>query len=342
MGGEDHHFVLELRIASRHEPEDVGRLHAVDVVGELQGGGDSQRDGLEVAGFRLLDQLVEVLSGGLEKAASGVLGGPTRHLDARFAAGGKLELLAAPRGLHDLPGIAGGWRGVDDDGRGGSLPRRALVLVDPAAVKEPPVALEQLGIPIRIVVHHHQDLALEVHALEIVPLVLGRLDAVAHEHELGVLDAGGGFLNFAEDDVIVPPLELDRLVPGLEIPSLGSVRFDAHHFDRLLPRATGSAGLEAEQLEGGREIEAGRLVATAGDAAALQQIVGKETQGRLQSAAVNGLGRLGGARWDEKIRRGRLLGSFLGAGKHRGHRAEKEDAGEDVLQDGSFRILHER
>ena len=90
--------------------------------------------------------------------------------------------------LHDLERIAGGGRGVDDDGAGRALPRGALVLVGPAAVVEPALAGEEGVVPVRIVVEHEQDLALEIDPLEVVPAVLRRLDAVADEDHLGVLD----------------------------------------------------------------------------------------------------------------------------------------------------------
>ena len=341
MGAEDHHLVLELRITPRQQAEDVGRLHPVDVIGELEGGGDAEGDGLEVAGFRLVDQLGEVLAGRLEEAPGGVLGGPARHLDARLATGGELELLAAPGGLHHLPRIAGRGCRVNDDRSRRPLSRRALVLVGPAAVVETAVAFEQLGVPVRIVVHHHQDLALEVRPLEIVPLVFGGLDAVAHEHQLGVPDRGGGLLDLARGDVLVRPFELDGLVAGFEVPGLGGVGFDAHHVEGLLPGAALGARLVAEELEGGGEIEAGRLVAAAGDAAALQQVVREEAQGRLQGATVDGLGRLVGARGEEEARRRCLRSGLSRAGEHRRQR-EEEGAGEDLRPGLSFRVLHER
>src|SRR4029078_11713002 len=89
--------------------------------------------------------------------------------------------------------------GVDDDRARRALPRRALVLVGPAAVVEPPLAGEEGVVPVGGAVEHEQYLALQVLALEVVPLELGRLDAVADEDDLGVLDsrarllpAGGG------------------------------------------------------------------------------------------------------------------------------------------------------
>ncbi len=123
----------------------------------------------------------------LSRRFTRVLGGPGLHLQARLAAGGQLELLPAPGALHHLPGVAGRGRGVDDDRAGRSLARGALVFIVPAAVVEAPLAGEQVRVPVRVVVHHDQDLALEVHALEVVPLEFRGLHAVADEYQLGVL-----------------------------------------------------------------------------------------------------------------------------------------------------------
>ena len=232
---------------------------------------------------------VEILAAGLEEPAGGVLGGPAAELDAGLAGGRQLELLAAPGGLHHLPGIAGRGGRVDDDRPRRALARGALVLVGPAAVVEPAVAGEELRIPVGIVVEHHQDLALEVHALEVVPLVLGRLDAVADEDQLGVLEAGGRLLHAAGADVVVPPLQVDGLAAGLEAPGLRHVGLDADDLEGLLPLAVGEDRLVAEELESRGEIELRGLVATAGRPAPFQQVVRQEADGRLERGAVDRL-----------------------------------------------------
>ena len=149
-----------------------------------------QRDRLEVAVLRGGDELVQILPAGLRKLARGGFRGPALELDARLALRRQLELLAAPRGLHHLPRIARRRRGVHDDDARRALARGALVLVDPAAVVEARLAREQLRIPVRVVVQHQEHLAFHVGALEVVPLVLGGLDAVADEHDFGVVEAG--------------------------------------------------------------------------------------------------------------------------------------------------------
>ena len=100
---------------------------------------------------------------------------------------------------------------MDDDRAGRALGRGALVLVGPAAVVEAAIALEQIRIPVRIVVQHDEHLAGEVRVAVIVPAVLRRLDAVADEHDLGILDRRLLRLDAAAGDELVPERELDAV-----------------------------------------------------------------------------------------------------------------------------------
>ena len=98
------------------------------------------------------------------------------------------QILVCPVGAigEHLPGIARAGSGVDDERAGGAVLRRIDVLVVPAAVPESDAgALEG-----RVEVHHHHDLAANVHVLVVVPAVLGGGDAVAHEYDRRVLHRG--------------------------------------------------------------------------------------------------------------------------------------------------------
>ncbi len=70
------------------------------------------------------------------------------------------------------------------------MARGFLVFVGPATVVRHRAATEEAraGFKIRIVDEHDGDLAVHVDALVIVPLAFGRGDAVAEEHERGILD----------------------------------------------------------------------------------------------------------------------------------------------------------
>ena len=92
--------------------------------------------------------------------------------------------------LHRGPAI-GGRRGlVHDQHAHGPLAGCLLVLVGPAAVIGHGLAFEptgggmsRRGLEIRIIDQDDRDLALEVHALEIIPVPLRGLDAIADEDE---------------------------------------------------------------------------------------------------------------------------------------------------------------
>ena len=76
--------------------------------------------------------------------------------------------------------------------RGGALPRGFLVLVGPAAVigHRPAVerALEARWLVVGIVDQDDRGLPAHVDAGIVVPAVLGRVDAVADEHQLAVVE----------------------------------------------------------------------------------------------------------------------------------------------------------
>ncbi len=75
---------------------------------------------------------------------------------------------------------------MNDDCTRSALAGSTEILVIPAPVPEACLAGEQIRIPVRVVVHDDEDLALEIGILEIVPIVFGCLDCIADEHEFGI------------------------------------------------------------------------------------------------------------------------------------------------------------
>jgi hypothetical protein len=101
---------------------------------------------------------------------------------------------------------------VDDENRLRAHARGLFVLVGPAAVVGERAAAEELRIGGgRLIGEQHQDFALHVDALEIVPMKFGRDDAVADEDGFGV-ELIGGLLQLADADEIVQPFEGDGLI----------------------------------------------------------------------------------------------------------------------------------
>ncbi len=337
--GVEDHLVTDLRVATGDLADDVGGLDVADVVVEQERGVDAEGHRLEVARARRRHQLVELLAGELDEAARGVLGEPAADLDARLPLGRQLELLAAPGGLHHLEGVAGGGRGVDDDRRRRALARRALVLVGPAAVVEAAVAGEQVVVPVRVVVEHEQDLALEVHALEVVPLELGRLDAVTDEDHLGILDGGLALGDAGGGYELLAALEGDALAGAVaEGPGGRRVRVDADHLEVLHPAAAGSRRLEADLLHLLHEVLAGLGIRLGARAAPLEGVAAELGDGLAQHLGSDRLPGLvglahegtvgrGGRRGDCRVRR--RLG-FAGPLAAEGADGQHQDARESA------------
>ena len=267
-----------------------------DRVGESERGADPERDRLELTGARLRDQFVEIEPGERQQLAGGLLGGPRPHLDPCLARVRKLELLAGPGVLDNPPAVPRRGGGVDDDGPRGARSRRTLVLVAPTPVVEAALPRKQRRVPVGVVVHDHEDLALQVGTLEVVPAVLRRLDAVAHEHELCLGDGHLRSLNTGGGDELVPEAQGELLAGGTERPRLGRVRGNADDLEALLPTPAGCAGLQAEHLHHARDVVARQHIAPVRGCASLQQVVGQEADRPLQGALVDDLCRLQRAR----------------------------------------------
>jgi len=136
---------------------------------------------------------------------------------------------------------------VDDQDASRTLARRLLVLVGPAPVICHGPAAE--GIQLRlfevgIIDQHHKDLATHVLALEVVPVPLGRADAIADEDQLGVLQANAVGRTAGRDHGLLALAQ--RLAP---IPDgKGGDRIDhrePRQLHRLGPAAIDATGLEA-------------------------------------------------------------------------------------------------
>ena len=96
--------------------------------------------------------------------------------------------------------------------------------------------------------------------------------------------------------------------------------------------AAGRAGLEAEELESGRQVGLGQGITAAGGSPAFEQVVREEADGRLQGSPVNDLGRLLGVGRKEEVTFRRL---FLGTDDDRRHQGEEQERPSEDLRPGS-------
>ena len=103
----------------------------------------------------------------------------------------RIGLLAGVGVAHDVPAVAGEVGAVDDERADRAHARGLLELVGPAAVVGERLAAEELGVVRgRIADDAEDDLAFDVDAGVVVPVELGRGDAVADEDD-GRVDVDG-------------------------------------------------------------------------------------------------------------------------------------------------------
>ena len=115
---------------------------------------------------------------------------------------GEEGLLAGAGVLDDVPAVAGEVGAVDDERADGAHAGGLLELVGPAAVVGEGLAAEELGVVGgRVADDAEDDLALDVDAGVVVPVELGRGDAVADEDD-GRVDVDGGGVALVGDGVV--------------------------------------------------------------------------------------------------------------------------------------------
>ena len=241
----------------------VRGLDSLDLVGEGKRRSDAERNRCEITALRGRRQCVEVLASELEDPAHGILRRPCRDLHPGLVGRRNLELRPGPGRLNDLKRIARRFLRVNDDSARCSQLGGLFVLVGPAPVVEPTHTLEEIIRPVRIVVDDHQDLAGNVHAFEVIPFVLGRLNSVADEDEFGVLDRRTLLLNAARSDVLVPPAKRDRLAALVEGPDVGRRRVHPDDVERLLPGVVAGGRHVPHFFELGDQETAGERIALA-------------------------------------------------------------------------------
>jgi hypothetical protein len=186
------------------------------------------------------------------------------------------------RVLDGVPAVGGGPGLVDHDEAHGAPARGFLVLVGPAAVVGHGLAAEVAfsRLVVGVVDQDERDLAVQVDALEVVPVAFRRSDPVADEDDRRVLDgdvvdAGLG----GADRHLLALLPAQRLAAGLHADRDGALDVELGQRHVLGPGPLArlqlvAAGLQARGLE---------LVGDVGDRLGLA--------GRGRPAALEGVGR---------------------------------------------------
>ena len=178
------HGMAFARVRPGDLAEHVGRgvraHHAADV--SLQTHRQLNRP--EAALARCLDLLAKIKPGGLHEPPRRPQLEPARRLERRQGIALEVAFFHGLRVLHHGPRVARQVGTVDDEHAGRAQPRRLLVLVGPAAVVGERLALEEGFVRRGRLIHNdEQHLAFYVHTLEVVPAVLGRIDAVTDKDD---------------------------------------------------------------------------------------------------------------------------------------------------------------
>ena len=275
MRRKDDNFVRQGGIGAWQHTDHVGTFLPRQRIGQLQGSRQPQWHRAETAIASLGLQGSQIMAGEGNQAGRGSLRDPCRNLQARFVTGLQLELLATPRCLYHLPGVTGRVWGMDDDGPGRPLAGSGFVLVAPAPVVKPRGSGKQRLIPVRVVVQHHQHLAAQVAALEVVPLVLRRLDAIAHENQFGFGQTGAVGLHSADGDEVGTSRQLGAGRTTEEGPLRWRLRLQPDQRYALQPATIYPTRLQAEGLQLGAQEALRELVAGAARGAPLVAITGQ-------------------------------------------------------------------
>ncbi len=284
--GAQHHRALGLRGAGQAaEHVDVldDPLARDDLALEAQLGPDR----LEVGLHRQLVPFGQRLAAALGDRFGGLGRDPTLHAQSGrrlTIAAEHGEALAREAGLRHVPIVGGRLALVDDQAARRAGGQGRLVLVAPAAVVGHRLAAEAAVVERRIADEDHRDLALHVElgiSGVVVPLLLGRVDAVAEEDQLGVDELLGPGREAAADPGLAEghrhrlTLAATQLHPGRAL-----VDRHAAHADGLRPATIDARGLEADRLHG-RDDVLDRLARTLAAREAPAEFVGREDPGLL-------------------------------------------------------------
>ena len=317
MGGVEHIFV---RAAAAGEDADhVARGSVAHRVVECDRGLEAgQLHGAEARLARGALQRIEIVAAGGEQAARGGVLQPAIHRGLVGAPIGGLhvELRAGPAVLDRRPAIGSGLGVVHDQGRGGALPGRFLELVGPApiighrpAVERPLIAL---ALPVGVVDQDDDRLPVHVDAGIIVPAHLRRVDPVADENEVAVVDCDMRLRAVGRADIVGAVGEIQIGVVGpRDMQHRAALERDLDQRHILVPAAV-IARLEAGALEFMGEERDRAGLAVGARRAALKFVRGQGLGDALQ-------------RLQRDLRRGRgPAGAGRGAAGERGEGKESE------------------
>ena len=166
---------------------------------------------------------------------------------------------------------------MNNDRGHGSPASGFFIFISPAPVVGERASGEEFGIVRRrLVGEQHHDFAADVDALVVVPLILRRGDAMAHEHGIG-LEFGQRFLLVSYANEVVEPAKGDLVAAGGCSRELGRrLRVDAGQGEFLKVSAVIAGRLGSQQRELRGDVLGGEFAAARADASAFEQIAGQK------------------------------------------------------------------
>jgi hypothetical protein len=177
---------------------------------------------------------------------------------------------------------------VDDQCGRRALARGFLELIRPPPVIGHPLALEQgriLLVEAGVIDQHHHRLALDVDAGVVVPVLLGRIDAVSDEDKIAAIQPHLRPRRARAHDHVGAEFQLARLAGDIQLHRHVLVRAGFHHRHGL-EIAVAVAGLEAQAPELRLDVGDGLLLARAARAATPNSSEARVRTWRAKSSAV--------------------------------------------------------
>ncbi len=243
---------------------------------------------LEAALAGARHHVVQLQARGAEQLPRDVELYPRCRLELRILVVAQVHLLVAPGISHHAPAVARQIGAVDDQGADRALARRLFELVGPASVIGHDARVEEFRIlRRRLVDDHQQHLAFDVHALEIVPAVFRRLDAIADEDD-GRVDVDPGGLGLVVGHVVIAELQIQRTaVFRLQGGSRRRQCVHAGEFDLLQVAAAVPRRFQAVEREFRGDVLCRNVAAPRTGPAALEQVIRQKAHVRTNALGID-------------------------------------------------------
>ena len=208
MRGEE--YCLLLIRNSRNHSDDIAGIILADSAGDVSLQPYRQFNRFEARFASRIDGFIRVDAYPAEQLARDLHLDPASRLQCRKRIVLQIGFFYRLGVAHYLPAIAGQIGAMNNQYAHGTSARRFLVLVRPAPIVGQGLPFKEFFVlGRRLIDDHQQHFPLHVHALEVVPLILRRLNAIANKDN-GRVNVRCRSAGLILGDVILAILQLDR------------------------------------------------------------------------------------------------------------------------------------